>query len=197
MTQPSLQAAFSNPVHQAQQCFRHIAQALAEPGLVEHIALVGSMDALDAASHASALTLLDSDTPIWISPALDSAALRRHLIFHCACPIVEQPEDAQFVFMSANDTAVLSRLDAGTDRDPEFSCTVFLQVASLQSGTTTTWSGPGIQHSRNVQLPMSPEFWQQRDAITAFPRGVDICFVAGQDMMGLPRSTRVGLQTKE
>jgi alpha-D-ribose 1-methylphosphonate 5-triphosphate synthase subunit PhnH len=197
MTQPSLQAAFSNPVHQAQQCFRHIAQALAEPGLVEHIALVESMEALDAASHASALTLLDSDTPIWISPELDSAALRRHLIFHCACPIVEQPEEAQFVFMGANDTAVLSHLDVGTDRDPEFSCTVFLQVPSLQSGTTTTWSGPGIQHSRDVQLPMSAEFWQQRDAITAFPRGVDICFVAGQDMMGLPRSTRVGLQTKE
>lgn len=197
MTQPSLQAAFSNPVHQAQQCFRHIAQAFAEPGLVERIALVDSMEALDAASHASALTLLDSDTPIWISPELDSAALRRHLIFHCACPIVEQPEEAQFVFMAANDTAVLSRLDVGTDRDPEFSCTVFLQVPSLQSGTTTTWSGPGIQHSRDVQLPVSAEFWQQRDAITAFPRGVDICFVAGQDMMGLPRSTRVGLQTKE
>ncbi|MGG4774138.1 phosphonate C-P lyase system protein PhnH [Paenalcaligenes sp. Me52] len=197
MTQPSLQAAFSNPVHQAQQCFRLIAQAFAEPGLVERIALVDSMEALDAASHASALTLLDSDTPIWISPELDSAALRRHLIFHCACPIVEQPEEAQFVFMGANDTAVLSRLDVGTDRDPEFSCTVFLQVPSLQSGTTTTWSGPGIQHSRDVQLPVSAELWQQRDAITAFPRGVDICFVAGQDMMGLPRSTRVGLQTKE
>ena len=197
MTQPSLQAAFADPVHHAQQCFRHIAQALAEPGLVEQIALVDSMQALDAASHASALTLLDSDTPIWISPELDSAALRRHLVFHCACPILEQPEDAQFVFMGLSDMAVLPRLDVGTDRDPEFSCTVFLQLPSLQGGATTQWSGPGIQHSRDVSLPVDVSFWQQRDAITAFPRGVDICFVAGQEMMGLPRSTRVCQQTKE
>ena len=197
MTQTSLQAAFSSPVHQAQQCFRHIAQALAEPGLVERIALVDSMLALDAASHASALTLLDSDTPIWISPELDSTALRRHLVFHCACPIVEQPEDAQFVFLSANDGDVLARLDAGTDRDPEFSCTVFMQLPSLVGGDSTQWSGPGIQHSRDVALPVGAGFWQKRQAITDFPRGVDICFVSGQEMMGLPRSTRVALQAKE
>lgn len=182
---------FAQPVHDAQQAFRQILQAFAEPATVQRLDMVEPLQALDAASHACALALLDAETPVWLGAGLDQAVIGQHLLFHCGCPLAPSPELARFAFLDAAGLEDLDSLDAGTDRDPDLSCTVFIQVPALDVGRSSLWSGPGLAGERTVRLPLDAAFWARRDAMTRFPRGLDIGFVCGTQLLALPRSTRV------
>ncbi|MBK1781933.1 phosphonate C-P lyase system protein PhnH [Advenella sp. WQ 585] len=191
-----LKPAFDNPVSGSQQSFRLALKAMAEPGLPYELRLVETLDTLAPASYALALTLLDSDTAVWLSPALDTPAIRANLAFHCACPVVEQPQDADFALMLAAETGVIASLNAGTDRDPELSCTALIQLDSFEGGLPTLWQGPGIETQRQLCLPVDKAFWQIRQAVTAFPCGIDMFFIAGEQIMALSRSTQVNFQVE-
>ena len=194
---------FADPVAQAQQVFRQALGAMSEPGLIldaqegtagEHQpAAPGSMC---EAMWALCLTLLDNETSVWISPALDSLALRQNLAFHCGCQIVETRAEAGFALLGAADIGALEAFHAGNDRDPHDSCSLIVQLPALAGGTSTTWHGPGIQTTRQVRLPVPHGFWQQRK-LHAFPQGLDMFFTAGRQVMGLPRSTRVMYAVKK
>jgi alpha-D-ribose 1-methylphosphonate 5-triphosphate synthase subunit PhnH len=64
----------------------------------------------------------------------------------------------------------------------------------LQGGRQLAWRGPGIETRNHVSLPLQDAFWQERESRNDFPRGIDVFFVAGSELMGLPRSTHVLLQ---
>lgn len=185
-----LQPGLGEPVQAAQQIFRHALNALAEPGLVQVFSDVPALDRLAPASYGLCLCLLDSDTPLWLSPVLDTPALRANLAFHCACPMVAAPEAAAFALLTAAEAAALPAFDPGTDRDPDQSCTVILQLEQLDGGPPTTWQGPGIPDTRSLRLPLADAFWTQR-ATHGFPKGLDFFLTAGDSVLGLPRSTRV------
>ena len=185
-----LSPAFEEPVHAAQQVFRRALVAMSEPGLVQDIGEAPRVGRVAPATYALCLCLLDSDTPVWLSPALDTPELRANLAFHCGCPIVSVPQEAAFAVLDVNDSVAMPAFNPGTDRDPDISCTVLLQLHSLEGGTATTWQGPGIPGSRVMHLPLPREFWPQR-AAHGFPRGLDFFFAAGESVVGLPRSTRV------
>ncbi|WP_312948014.1 phosphonate C-P lyase system protein PhnH, partial [Stutzerimonas kunmingensis] len=61
-----LQAAFADPVLDAQNCFRAALKALAEPGTRQPLVSVAAVDHLQAAGYALCLSLLDNDTPLWL-----------------------------------------------------------------------------------------------------------------------------------
>ena len=185
-----LQPGLPEPVHTAQQIFRQALQALSEPGLIQTLDNVCGMDVLDPATYALCLCLLDSDTPLWVSPLLDSPALRANLAFHCGCPIVAAPDEAAFALMTGAESAALPAFNPGTDRDPDRSCTVILQLDGLDGGLQTTWQGPGIATTRAMRAPLPDAFWAQR-ALHGFPKGLDFFLSAGSALVGLPRSTRV------
>jgi alpha-D-ribose 1-methylphosphonate 5-triphosphate synthase subunit PhnH len=46
-------------------------------------------------------------------------------------------------------------------------------------------------------LPLTDGFWREREAHNDFPRGLDVFFLAGNDLLGLPRSTRVAHNVQE
>ena len=94
-----LQAAFADPVLDAQKCFRAARKALAEPGTRQPLVSVAAVDHLQAAGYALCLSLLDNDTPLWLAPAFDTPAIRANLAFHCGCPIVEAREEAMFALL--------------------------------------------------------------------------------------------------
>lgn len=191
-----LKPAFDNPVSGSQQSFRLALKAMSEPGLPHELRLVETLDTLAPASYALALTLLDSDTAVWLSPALDTPAIRANLAFHCACPVVAQPRDADFALMLAAETGVIASLNAGTDRDPELSCTALIQLDSFEGGLPTIWQGPGIETQRQLCLPVDKAFWQTRQAVTKFPCGIDMFFIADEQIMALSRSTQVNFQVE-
>ena len=182
-----LQPAFQDPVLDAQRSFRAALKALAEPALA----------ALQPASYALCLSFLDSDTPLWLAPGLDSPTLRANLAFHCGCPIVAEREQALFALLDERELDDLSGFDSGSDRYPDQSCTLLIQLAGLDGGDSLEWRGPGIAEVRQVALPVSAGFWAQRAARTEFPRGLDAFFAAGERILGLPRSTRVSEPVEE
>ena len=189
-TAPMLHPGFAEPVHAAQQVFRRALEALSEPGLIQTIADVQGMDRLAPATYALCLCLMDSDTPVWLSPSLDTPALRANLAFHCGCPIVATPEQADFALLTGDEMRELPAFNPGTDRDPDLSCTVLVQLDALEGGKPATWQGPGISGTRTMRLPLPDAFWPQR-AAHSFPKGLDFFLTADTAFVGLPRSTRV------
>lgn len=192
-----LQAAFADPVLDAQKCFRAALKALSEPGTRQPLISVAAIEPLQAAGYALCLSLMDNDTPLWLAPAFDTPAIRANLTFHCGCPIVETREDAMFALLDAAALDDLSGFYAGSERYPDQSCTLLIQLDRLDRGPALSWQGPGIDGSRLVGLPLKPAFWQQRAARNDFPRGLDALFCAEGEVLGLPRSTRIGDSLQE
>lgn len=186
-----LQAAFSDPVLDAQLSFRTALKALAEPGLPQTMNRAMPLDSLHPATYALCLSFLDGDTPLWLAPCFDTPMIRANLAFHCGCPIVAEREVALFALLSESELDDLSDFDNGSERYPDQSCTLLVQLATLDAGPKLRWRGPGIKDVQPVELPVTDAFWAQRKARSSFPRGLDAFFAAAEKIIGLPRSIHV------
>ncbi len=186
-----LVGGFDDGVTQSQRVFRLALSAMSEPGTVHSVPSPPELEGLHCATYALCLTLLDSATPVWISPLLDTPALRANLAFHCATPFASCREQAQFALLGEADLHDVSGFDPGTDRDPDQSCTIIAQLSALSGGQPGVWRGPGIDGQRKVALPVPKSLFLERKAGRAFPRGLDFIFTAGDSLIALPRSTRV------
>ena len=197
MNSQFLLPAFDNPALASQLSFRAALNALAEPGLSQTLPSVQPIAGLASATYALCLSLLDADTPVWLAPAFDSPVLRANLSFHCGCPVVEAREQAAFAVLTAADLDDLSGFEVGSERYPDQSCSLIVQLEALEGGEPMRWRGPGIETERLATLPLPPGFWAQRERRTQFPRGLDIFFSAGERLIGLPRSTRCSVLAQE
>jgi len=191
MSAQLLQPAFADPVLDAQRGFRAAMKALAGPGLIQTLQATPSLEGLEPATYALCLALLDVDTPLWLAPSFDTPLIRANLAFHCGCPLTAKREDARFALLAADDLLDLSGFDHGNDRYPDQSCTLLVQLPKLDGGAGLKWRGPGIESEHDVALPVADGFWRERERRIEFPRGLDLFFAAGHDLIGLPRSTRI------
>lgn len=198
----ALVAGFTNPVEQSQQSFKALLMAQSYPGRVHTTDFTLDTPGDMAPSlYALALTLFDSDTPVWIAPSWRQASedqLSPSLKFHCNCPMTEQSQTADMALVRAEDLdGGLADFHAlfklGSDEYPDQSATLFVQVPGLSEGLKTTWSGPGIKVPSSVSIAgLDQSFWDQRNlACSAFPLGLDMVFCAGNQLIALPRSTKV------
>lgn len=186
-----LAAGLADPVHDAQGAFRRVLDALARPG--QRVTLDAQVAGLPlgAALAQLLLTLTDGDTPVWWQQA--DASLEQWLRFHTGAAVTRKPAEAAFaVITSAAALPALDRFAAGSIAAPESSCTLLVELPSLDGGPAVQWRGPGIQDTRTVRLAGLPDtFWPQWQANHAvFPQGVDIVFTCGPAAVGLPRTTR-------
>ena len=186
-----LSPGFADPVGGAQLTFRAVLTALAEPGTVNELALALAPPApLGLAAAATALSLLDGDTPLWCDAKSRAAA--PSLRFHTGAPLVEAPEQARFALIA--DPALLPSLaafDAGTDEYPDRSATLIVEVAALGDGEPLVLRGPGIPDRRTLKVAGLPAGFRAewRSNHARFPRGVDVILTARGRLAGLPRST--------
>ena len=207
---------FDEPVKDSQSSFRTILNALSQPGTV------GRLDAINPnqtpktwteAAWALAMTLLDGDTRVWLSPSLATAIANASLQFHTSCPITQDPSEADFVFVGHPiEQPGWSALRHGEAEFPDLSATVILQVPGIEvmsavnhskdepTPRLSTWElrGPGIEHNHLIRLRHDPEDpWpdELRLALVAnrsqFPLGVDLLMVWSDRLCALPRTTRV------
>jgi len=197
MSADLLHPAFDDQVLDSQRVFRAALKALAEPGLTQQLIPVQALEPLAPASYALCLSLLDGDTRLWLAPAFDTPTVRANLAFHCGCPIVAERESADFALLGVQELVDLSGFFTGSERFPDQSCTLLVQLDALGDGAALSWSGPGILGQREVSLPVPAAFWQQRAARNDFPRGLDLFFAADQSLIGLPRSTRIAVSIEE
>jgi alpha-D-ribose 1-methylphosphonate 5-triphosphate synthase subunit PhnH len=206
---------FDDPVKDSQRCFRTVLNAVSQPGSVGHldeIPLGHAPKGWTEAAWALAMTLLDWDTLVWLSPSLATAAAYASLQFHASCPITLNSGEADFVFVgNPNEQPDWSSLRHGEAEFPDLSATVILQIpgmgeessvpmVALNVAGSSTWElqGPGIEHTRLIKLEHGPEDqWpeQLRHALVAnraqFPLGVDLLLVWRDRVCALARSTRV------
>lgn len=206
-------AGFDDPVQQAQQVFRRVLTALAEPGTVQNLPISDTPAGVHSASYQVCLALLDAETPLWIAPSLRTTGLENTLEsalrFHCGCPLVNEPKEALFALITADFDGDLSAFAQGSHEYPDRSATVIVQVESLiespveslvespAAASNWTISGPGIDGLRQVSIAGLDPRWPSMLAANRgqFPCGVDLLFTAGTALMGLPRTTQVEVQS--
>ncbi|HEX7892327.1 MAG TPA: phosphonate C-P lyase system protein PhnH [Ramlibacter sp.] len=182
-----------DPVHDAQQAFRVALEALSRPGRAQALGTPIAGLPLGAAQAHLLLTLTDEDTRVWWQEP--SPALQRWLRFHTGARFVADPAQAAFAVVTRPaDLPELRRFRGGTAAEPEHSCTLLVEVPSLQGGLSMDAHGPGIPGGVRLAVAGLPEgFWAEWQASHAgFPQGVDIFFTCGAQVLGLPRTTRVG-----
>lgn len=188
----TLAAGLTDDVHDSQQAFREVLNALARPGQICSIGPALPGVALGGAMARLLLSLSDDETAVWWSCA--NPQLAQWLRFHTGATVAERPEAASFgVITVMNKELVLADFAAGTTASPEFSSTLLFELPGLSGGPTLEWRGPGIAEVQRVGLQGVPaDFWAQWQANhAAFPQGVDIIFTCGERALGLPRTTRV------
>jgi alpha-D-ribose 1-methylphosphonate 5-triphosphate synthase subunit PhnH len=196
----SVGAGFSHEAFGSQAVFRSALQALSHPGRcipVEHDADLPRQG--NAAAAVFLLAMLDADCGLWLSPSLQGSDAAMWLRFHTGCQLVEHAAQAQFVWVGAGDPLPsLQSLRQGSDECPDQSATCVVDVRSLSAGVDAeaqcwTLSGPGIREQATLSVTGLPaDFaaqWAHNQA--GFPRGVDLFLATRDQLVGLPRTTRI------
>ncbi|MEM8543874.1 MAG: phosphonate C-P lyase system protein PhnH [Cyanobacteria bacterium P01_H01_bin.119] len=183
---------FQDAVHHSQHTFRALLNALARPGQIQSTAPLTPPTALAPSIAAASLTLLDLETRLWLQPGLPSES-RNWLLFHTGCHFTEDPKQADFALITDLNTAPqLDAFNFGSPEYPEASTSLLIQLSGLSSGNSVRLAGPGIQGAIAVSIPIRSRFWQQWQAMTAnYPLGLDIWCFAHNQVLGLPRSSRI------
>lgn len=184
--------SFTDPVHDAQQTFRALLEALSRPGIPQTTAPVISPEGLTTSCAAACLMLLDLETTVWLQPGT-SEAVQSWLLFHTGCRFTDQPQTADFAVI--NNVETMPQLDQfswGTAAYPEASTSLLIQLPSLQGQRSITLRGPGILATITIQVPSNQDFWQQWQEMTAaHPLGLDAWCFADNQALGLPRTARI------
>jgi len=85
----------------------------------------------------------------------------------------------------------IRQASVGTMLYPDTAATLII-ACSLNSGLEFVLSGPGVNGQQAIQIGGLPDaFWTLRDTACKFPLGWDVFLVDGQQVIGLPRSTRM------
>lgn len=198
----SLGRGFAQPVHDAQQVFRAVLEAMSRPGRVQTLptATLKALEppGLGRATTAVLLTLLDAETRVWLHSALRSEAARAYLQFHTGAVQVDEAARAGFAAITADEAtpALWQALERGSDAVPQDGATLIVEVPSLDQGVALALRGPGVQTVQTLQVAGLPaDFWHaRRELEAAFPLGIELILTCGDRLAALPRSTRVSLE---
>jgi len=184
---------FADPILGSQSIFRDMLDAMAHPGTIRHVddLICGTPESLPRAAAACLLTLVDYDTPVWLSS--EFADIQKWLAFHTGAPLAVSHRNARFAVVSGQSYApALTDFPLGDDRYPDLSATVIVICTSLEGGRPIRLTGPGIEiESLIAPQGLHDRFWAiHRDNNAQFPLGCDVILVAGAQFLALPRSVR-------
>lgn len=102
--------------------------------------------------------------------------------------------EAEYLFCQSPDPLLIKHARSGSLISPELSATLFFMTQSHQNeGIQLTLSGPGIETTQSVTLPVDLSFIQALCTKNKmFPLGVDIFFLTDEgSILGIPRTTRI------
>jgi alpha-D-ribose 1-methylphosphonate 5-triphosphate synthase subunit PhnH len=191
----TLLPGFSDPVTQSQACFRSIMNATACPGTrAQFPSAPMPPEGLNKAASSCLLTLIDPETKLWLDPSLQADDIPSWLRFHTGAPFTTAPEQAAFALVLPVDGTVnLRRFNQGEAKYPDRATTVVIMLASLECGPSLTLRGPGIETELAIAPGgLSAAFWEERNELVShFQFGIDLMLCAGDQMISLPRTTRI------
>lgn len=168
------------------EAFLALMWALSYPG---RIRIMESVPDTHAAFRRVGTALLDLETSFFTPDAVLADELARSGAR--ALP----PAQAAYHFYPTLDASALESIahaNAGTQLRPDEAATLVIGCA-LASGGVFQWSGPGIQGVQEVRLGgIQARFWLLRGRALRYPLGWDVFFIDHGQVIGLPRTTRVG-----
>ena len=183
----AVEPGFADAAAASQRSFRDALDALAHPGRIVRVT-----SGMPSAARALLLTLLDADTPLWLSPA--ARCTEATLRFHAGCPVVDDPGRASYAFVgAASELPPLERFAQGSDEYPDRSATLLIEVPVLEGSGGWTLEGPGIRARAALAVRGLPERFvaEWADNHARFPLGVDVFLTCAERLCGLPRTTRI------
>jgi alpha-D-ribose 1-methylphosphonate 5-triphosphate synthase subunit PhnH len=203
MTAAVLENGFDDRPRQSAVAFRAALDALARPGQVREVTGAVPPAGLSVAAGVLLLTLTDAETRLWLPERLRNGPVAEWLRFHTNAPFVCGRGQAMFAVGFWDELMPLedwppnnwppNNWPGGEPAYPDRSATLIVEVTALEGGPVLDLSGPGIDGAAQV-APVLPD-----DAAAAlkanaarFPLGLDFFFTAGDRLIGLPRSTRIG-----
>ena len=167
---------------QSRETFLALMWALSYPGRVHH---------LPDSVHAFTLiaeTLLDLETS-YFTPDESIQAVLASTGAH-----VRSASDAAYHFyqqITENSLSDIRQASVGTMLYPDTAATLIIGC-TLNSGIEFVLSGPGVNGQQAIQIGGLPDaYWELRETACKFPLGWDVFLVDGQQVIGLPRSTRM------
>ncbi|MGK7899131.1 MAG: phosphonate C-P lyase system protein PhnH, partial [Xenococcus sp. (in: cyanobacteria)] len=87
---------FSDLVHDSQNTFRTLLDALSRPGTINEItAKLTPPSGVNLGCAATCLTLFDLETQIWLQPGLNEK-VKNWLLFHTGCRFTKDTKQANF-----------------------------------------------------------------------------------------------------
>ena len=185
MNASALSGGFVNSPIDAANAFRQIMTIMARPGDLATITGAQPPQPLSVAAGTVLLTLCDPETPVFLAPRFDIAAIRDWVTFHTGAPL-GKADIARFAIGNWDELR-LSDFQIGTPEYPDRSATLIVEMQNLiQDGATLR--GPGIKDRAALSLPETVAF--QRNA-AQFPQGLDFFFTSGSQIAALPRTTKV------
>ena len=152
--------------------------ALSRPGKRRHLPAADETPIIEA--------LIDRECRVFVGdPVLMPVVLRNGAAI---APVAE----ADHVFAgSLADLETLHGLCVGSDLYPDDGATLIVRVR-FGTGLRLELSGPGVDGVTTVSIAALPEgFWAWRAAQIRYPIGFDMVLVDGDQIIGLPRSTKV------
>ena len=184
--------AFAQPVDDAQQTFRAVLGAMAEPLSPRALpALPPALPGLKTSTAALLYTLADQDISVWL-PALPDETVSS-LRFHTGMRVADLPEQADFIVIATGmPLPDLMSLKAGSAEYPDRSATLLIEVDGF-GAEQVEGSGPGFAAPRRFGAAGLPSgFWTEwRRNHACFPLGVDAVLITDTHVAGLPRSARI------
>ena len=197
ITDSSLKAGLDDPIHDAQGVFRSLLHVMSRPGDVKSLKkCCEGVYPLNPVMAATALTLLDFETPFWLCEKLDVPDVATYLPFHTGAKRVADPAKADFLFVDSPESLPdLSEVRSGTPEYPDQSATIVLDITTFGVGKMVRLSGPGIENITNFSADnLDDMFWHMAIKNNAgFPLGVDFIFCGIDAVAALPRSTKIEL----
>ncbi|MEM0900316.1 MAG: phosphonate C-P lyase system protein PhnH [Pseudomonadota bacterium] len=193
----AFQGGFTSPVIEAQAHFHGIMRAMSRPGTV--IPLEPTVQAprpLNDVASAVALTLCDTDTPVYLDHNMRDDAVGQWLRFHTGAPVTEDKAAAQFAIMRGCEALnALECFAQGTRDYPDRSTTLIVQVDGFDVEPNWSLSGPGIDGTAQMSPTNAPASvvtsWTRNT--TLFPRGIDVILTAPDALSALPRTINITL----
>ena len=189
---------FQDLVHDSQNTFRVLLNALSRPGTINKITVeLTPPSGLNLACAAACLTLLDLETFVWLQPELNNEEVKNWLLFHTGCRFTGDTKQADFaVIWDLNNMPDLSKFKQGTPVYPEDSTTLLITVEKFHETflqqQMPILTGAGINQQITMPINLSDSFWQQwQQNHNSYPLGTDIYFFTENKIVGLPRTSKI------
>lgn len=173
---------YTAPEAQSRETFLALMWALSYPGRIHQ---------LSDGVHAFALiaeTLLDLETS-YFTPDESLQSVLASTGAHAR----PASEAAYHFYGQVTETTLsdIRQASVGTMLYPDTAATLVVKCI-LNSGFEFVLSGPGVNGQQAIQVADLPDaFWELRETASKFPLGWDVFLVDGQQVIGLPRSTRI------